>query len=119
MIGATLGYFFNMSEHQLAGLWAHFLIRGQARLSMFHKGIHQRDRLLDMGSVVGLVEILHSFSMDGEWGWKITAETAVTSWAISQSEITALQADTSALSMLWRLVALFVVFSNIGYANLD
>ena len=71
-----------------------------------------------MGSVLGLVEILHAFrdEDDSEWGWRITAETPVMTWAVSEHEIKGLLArGKAAESMLWRLVGIFIVFSNMGH----
>ena len=74
------------------GQTAYIIVRGQARLSIFHDGEHAKDRMLDTGATLGLAEMLHivESDMNGDWGWRITAKTNVTTWQISQSEVLAL-----------------------------
>jgi len=127
-----------------AGENAFIVLRGQLRLSVFHNGQPLRDRMIDTSAVVGLVEMLHSVQGAGaEWGWRITAESLVTTWKISSDEIDNLceearedrvrergelelddatgqaaqnhgQNDRSELC--WRLAGVFTVFAGMGHA---
>jgi NhaP-type Na+/H+ or K+/H+ antiporter len=101
------------------GQTAYIIVRGQARLSIFHDGEHVKDRMLDTGATLGLAEMLHivESDMNGDWGWRITAETNVTTWQISQSEVLALMKSAPLKdSLVWRLAGVFIVFAGVGHA---